>query len=276
MLLRSIPDTFSPAAVAAIDVRLGDVCAQHDVAIPLAVESGSRAWGFASVDSDYDCRFVFVRPVDQHLTPWPPRDVIETPLEGDLDINGWELGKALKLMLKGNGTILEWLRSPIVYRGDAWFRDSLLSLADRFVSRDLVGRHYLHIGERHQRQHFGDEQNVLQKKMFYVLRPVAVLRWLRLNPRRAVAPMHLPTLMKECDPPAVVAELVERLMTAKAVSSELRAAPLPRPVGAFIAEEFDIARNAFERGTRSDLSADAQREAELLYREVTSHYEARR
>jgi predicted nucleotidyltransferase len=275
MLLRSIPDNFSQAAVAAIDARLGDVCAQHDVRIPLAVESGSRAWGFASADSDYDCRFVFVRPVDQHLTPWPPRDVIETPLEGDLDINGWEFGKALKLMLKGNGTILEWLRSPIVYRGDAWFRDSLLALADRFVSRDLVGRHYLHIGERHQRQHFGDEQNVLQKKMFYVLRPVAVLRWLRLNPRQAVAPMHLPTLMKECDPPAVVAELVERLIAAKAVTSELRAAPLPRPVGEFIAEEFGIARNAFERGTRSDLSTEAKREAELLYREVTSRYEVR-
>ncbi len=81
MSLRSIPDSFSPGAVAAIDARLDAICAEHGVEIPLAIESGSRAWGFPSPDSDYDCRFVFVRPVEQHLSPWPRRDVIETPLE---------------------------------------------------------------------------------------------------------------------------------------------------------------------------------------------------
>jgi hypothetical protein len=82
--------------------------------MPLAIESGSRAWGFPSPDSDYDCRFIFVRPIEDYLSPWQRRDVIETPLEGDFDVNGWELGKAIRLLAKGNAVIIEWLMSPIV------------------------------------------------------------------------------------------------------------------------------------------------------------------
>lgn len=143
--LRQIPQIFSPSVVDEIDRRLSGICADDGVAIPLAVESGSRAWGFPSPDSDYDCRFVFVRPPEQHLTPWPRRDVIETPLDPVFDLNGWDLGKAIKLLLKGNAVILEWLRSPIVYRGEAWFRSELLEFAEQYASRDLIARHHLHI-----------------------------------------------------------------------------------------------------------------------------------
>src|SRR5271154_6141624 len=122
MTLRHLPADFAPQAVDAVDARLVEIQREYGVSIPLAIESGSRAWGFPSPDSDYDCRFVFVRPLDQHLTPWPQRDVIETPLADDLDVNGWDLRKAIKLLLKGNAVIIEWLSSPIVYRGEAWFR----------------------------------------------------------------------------------------------------------------------------------------------------------
>src|ERR1700757_32936 len=110
MALRNIPDSFDPGTVSKINQRLSAVCKEHGVFIPLAIESGSRAWGFPSPDSDYDCRFVFVRLPDQHLTPWPERDVIEFPIEDDLDANGWDLAKALRLLLKGNAVIIEWLR----------------------------------------------------------------------------------------------------------------------------------------------------------------------
>ena len=100
-----------PAAVAE---ALARIRAEEGSAIPLAVESGSRAWGFPSPDSDWDARFLFVRPVAQHLSPWPLRDVIELPITGDLDVNGWELGKALKLLLKGNAVVVEWLTWPLV------------------------------------------------------------------------------------------------------------------------------------------------------------------
>lgn len=182
--LRNIRDSFDPETVSKIDQRLSAVCQEHDVFIPLAIESGSRAWGFPSPDSDYDCRFVFVRPTDHHLSLWPLRDVIETPMEGELDVNGWELGKALRLLLKGNAVIIEWLRSPVVYRGEAWFGDGFLDVANRFASRELIGRHYLRLGERRRRDYFGDRKAVAQKKIFYALRPAASLRWLRLHPER--------------------------------------------------------------------------------------------
>src|SRR3954451_8834983 len=126
-MLRSIPDFMERSTVVdKIDARLRHIAAHDDVAIPLAIESGSRAWGFPSPDSDYDCRFLFFRRTDDYLSPWRRRDVIELPLDDELDINGWEFGKALKLLLKGNAVVIEWLTSPIAYRGDPHFRDALL------------------------------------------------------------------------------------------------------------------------------------------------------
>lgn len=151
MTIRHIPSDFDPAVVDAIDRRLEAVESEHGVRIGLAVESGSRAWGFPSPDSDYDCRFIFVRSTDQYLSPWVKRDVIETPLDAVLDVNGWDVGKALKLVLKGNAVVAEWLRSSIVYRGDETLRSELLSFARRFLDRDSIGRHYLHLGQRQRR-----------------------------------------------------------------------------------------------------------------------------
>jgi predicted nucleotidyltransferase len=121
------------------------------------------------------------------------------------------LGKAVKLLLKGNAVIIEWLRSPVVYRGEAWFRNAFLDFADRFADRDLVARHHLHLGERQRRAYFGDGSAVSGKKIFYALRPAAVLRWLRQHPGEAVAPMHFPTLVAECEAPPPVAETDQQI-----------------------------------------------------------------
>lgn len=271
MQLRSIPDTLAPPVVAEIDARLADIQLQHRVTIPWAIESGSRAWGFPSPDSDYDCRFIFVRRTDRYLSLWPDRDVIETPLERDLDVNGWDLGKALKLMLKGNAVVIEWLQSPIIYRGDALFRDGFLVLARRFANRAFVARHYLHLGARQRRVFLADEKSVPLKKLFYSLRPAAALRWLRLHPDQALAPMHFPTLMAECAPPAELAVIVGDLLLRKAETRELGAAPLPRAVADFIAREFEEAENAFGAGTVR-LSAAAKAETDAFFRETLHRY----
>lgn len=262
--MRSIPPDFDADAVAAIDRRLRDIAHDHRVAIPLAIESGSRAWGFPSPDSDYDCRFLFVRGEEDYLSPWPERDVIETPLEGELDVNGWELGKALKLLLKGNAVIIEWLKSPIVYRGDPAFRDELTALAVAFTSPHGVARHYLHLGERQRRTYFADGKAVKLKKIFYALRPAAALRWLRLHPGQAIAPMHFPTLMTQCDPPAEVLAIAEELIARKAVTRELGSTTLPGPVEAFIDAEFALARAI--PAQRTTLPPEAKRAAEALFR----------
>ncbi|MGJ5044650.1 MULTISPECIES: nucleotidyltransferase domain-containing protein [unclassified Bradyrhizobium] len=271
MSLRSIPSDMARHKVAGIDSLLDRVVAEYGVFLPLAIESGSRAWGFASPDSDYDCRFVYVRRAADHIKPWPVRDVIEFPLEDDYDANGWDLAKAVQLLLKGNAVIIEWLRSPVVYRGSAWFRDDFLAFARSVASRDAVARHYLHLGERQRRAYFGDGTEVAQKKIFYALRPAATLRWLRLHPREAVAPMHFPTLMAECDPPAALQAEVAELMQRKASTRELGTAPLPPVVAAFVESEFELARSAFSECRSS--TAEMMQQAEQFYRTVVERLE---
>jgi uncharacterized protein len=249
MLLRTIPPSMEADAVAQIDARLASIRSAQGVAIPLAIESGSRAWGFPSPDSDYDCRFLYIRPIANYLSPWPKRDVIETPLEGELDVNGWDLGKAVRLLLKGNATVIEWLTSPIIYTADADLREQMQDLARAVADRDLIARHYLHLGEGQRRAYFTDERAVPQKKIFYALRPASALRWLRRHPGEAVAPMHFPTLMAESDPPPEVAAITADLIARKAVTRELGSEPLPPAITAFIDAEFIAARESFGRAS---------------------------
>jgi predicted nucleotidyltransferase len=231
------------AVVSQIEERIAHICTEHRVSIPLAIESGSRAWGFPSPDSDYDCRFLYVRPEKDYLSLWRKRDVIETPVDRIFDVNGWDLAKALKLLLKGNAVVIEWLTSPISYRTDPEFRDAFLALARNVADRALIGRHYLHLGERQRRTYFREGKAVPQKKVFYALRPAAALRWLCLHPGEAVAPMHFPTLLAECEPPQEVARIANGLIERKAKTRELAPEPLPDAIGRFIDSEFEAARS---------------------------------
>lgn len=237
--MRSIPDDFDSGEVAAIDGRLNAILRDEHVAIPLAIESGSRAWGFASPDSDYDCRFLFVRRRQDYLTLWPRRDVIETPLDGLLDVNGWDIAKAMRLIVKGNAVAIEWLRSPIVYRGDPAFRVALLAFADAHAPLPLVRRHYLHLGMQ-QWQRAEAEDGIAIKRLFYILRPAAVLRWMRHHPG-ATPPMHFPTLVAGGNPPEHVAAIIADLIARNAETREIGQAPMPADIIAFARAEYDIA-----------------------------------
>lgn len=272
MSLRSIPSDMAAASVAEVDGILDAIRREQNVHIPLAIESGSRAWGFPSPDSDYDGRFIYVRPASQAITIWPRRDVIETPIAGDMDVNGWDLSKALRLLLKGNAVVVEWLQSPIVYAGEDWFRNELLAFADRWLNRDLVMTHYLHLGRRQKILHLDDRSDVPLKKVFYALRPAVALRWLRLHPGKAVAPMHLPTLMEQCDPPAELAALVAELRHLKAATREMGTGPMPPALLDFIEQEF----GAVEVVDRSSIprSVEADREADALFARITLRLDA--
>ena len=269
--LRTIPASFDASTVRRIDERLEDVEAEEQVIIGWAIESGSRAWGFPSPDSDYDCRFVFIRRAQDYLSPWLRRDVIETPLEGDLDVNGWELGKAIKLLLKGNAVVIEWLMSPIIYRGDPWLRDQLLHLAQTYTDRDGVFGHYLHLGERQWRTYFSDEKDVELKKLFYVLRPAAALRWMWHHPERGVAPMHFQTLLAQCALPEAISDLAKTLIDQKAVTREMGSAPLPEAIRIFIDQEFAIARDSMKQQTEK-LDKRGKEAAEALFRSAIQRY----
>lgn len=244
--MRAVPESLDPAVVRRVDARLDAVVRDERVAIPLAVESGSRAWGFPSPDSDYDCRFVYVRSQADYLDPWPRRDVVETPLDAVLDVNGWDLLKAVRLLVRGNATLLEWLRSPIVYRADAEFRAELRALAARVVDRDALRRHYLHVALG-QRDRWWSDREVALKKVFYAVRPAATLRWLRVRPDVAVPPMDLATLLVEGEVPDDVVRAASDLVALKAVSREMGAGVVPVPLSRFVSEELALASAAGER-----------------------------
>src|ERR1700709_275771 len=115
--MRNVPTSLDSAVVTEIDGRLRRVAIEHGATVPWKIESGSRAWGFPSPDSDYDCRFIYARSRDDYLQLYPPRDVIEFPADRILDVSGWDLAQALRLLLKGNAVVIEWLTSPFVYAG---------------------------------------------------------------------------------------------------------------------------------------------------------------
>ncbi|MCZ2264660.1 nucleotidyltransferase domain-containing protein [Isoptericola sp. QY 916] len=257
--MRAVPATLDPAVVAEIDTRLLGVEASSGVSVRWAIESGSRAWGFPSPDSDYDCRFLYVHPADRYLSLWPGRDVIETPLDEVFDVNGWDLAKAVRLLVKGNVTTVEWLRSPIVYRGDPGFRDRLLALADDVVDRGAVGRHYLHVAR--QQRLLGPSL----KKFLYALRPAVALRWLADHPGAVTPPMDLPTLVAESSLPANVRAAVTDVVALKAVTRELGAATPPAVLERFVDAELDRAAAFDEPGPVRD-TTEARARADALFR----------
>jgi uncharacterized protein len=164
----------------------------HDVRIVYACESGSRAWGFASPDSDYDVRFLYVHRLDWYLGVEPQRDVIEKPIDDELDVSGWELRKALQLLHRSNPTLLEWLSSPIVYRADDVQSARLNEIAHSFFS-PLRGRyHYLSMAKKNFRGYLQDDA-VRYKKYLYVLRPLLAVQW--IDAGKGIPPMRFADLV---------------------------------------------------------------------------------
>lgn len=263
-------DTIEPSVAAAIRDRLARVTQQAEATVLWAVESGSRAWGFPSPDSDYDCRFLFVRPLSHYLTPWPRRDTIELPIEDKLDLAGWDLGKAITLLLKGNAVLLEWLSSPIVYAGDHTLRDRLLGLAASHGNRTATAHHYLNLGERQRHLHLAAHEPVRIKKIFYTLRPAAALRWLRKHDL-GVPPMRLQRLLGESEAPAAIQTLAAELVAQKADALEADVVALPPELARWMDEEFEAARAALPE--RWNGNADAARKAaETLFQSVVLHH----
>lgn len=149
----------------------------HNVRILYACESGSRAWGFPSKDSDYDVRFIYINHPDWYLSIDDKRDVIELPINDLLDINGWDIRKALKLFRKSNPPLQEWLLSNIVYYQKYDFINDLRALSSEVFSPISCFYHYLNMARNNYREYLQGDQ-VKIKKYFYVLRPVLACKWI--------------------------------------------------------------------------------------------------
>lgn len=211
--------------------ELADIERRHDVRVLFACESGSRGWGFASPDSDYDVRFVYVHRPAWYLSVEPQRDVIEVPISDELDVGGWELRKALQLMHRSNPTLLEWLASPIVYREDAAAAQRMRMLAPTFFSERKGRWHYLSMAVKTFRDHLQGE-TVRLKKYFYVLRPLLAAQW--IDTGRGMPPMRFADLADAMVTDAQLRDEINQLLAIKMAASEAEyGARFPR-IHAFI------------------------------------------
>jgi uncharacterized protein len=147
----------------AIQAKLTELETSRGVRVLFACESGSRAWGFASPDSDYDVRFIYTGPAASYLTVHAARDVIEEPVNAELDVSGWDLRKALGLLAKSNPPLLEWLDSPIVYRQDEAFVARFRALATAWFDPRASGHHYANMARNNYREHMRGETVKLKK-----------------------------------------------------------------------------------------------------------------
>lgn len=172
--------------------KLAEIEEKEKVLVLHAVESGSRAWGFSSPDSDYDVRFIYLRPQEFYLRLDRTRDVIEWQLDETLDINGWDLQKALRLLQNSNPTIFEWNDSPIVYHTTPFWASIRQELEGNFRMRSGLN-HYLNTARSNYSQQFQGEM-VRLKKYFYVIRPLLACKWI---------------LDRNSPPPVLFEELVE-------------------------------------------------------------------
>lgn len=203
-----------------IQEQLREIEDREHVRILLAVESGSRAWGFASPDSDYDVRFIYVRSLEDYLKLDVKKDVIELPIDDVLDINGWDLQKALRLLHKSNPSLFEWFSSPIVYKKTD-FVDKINELMTKYFSSKKNLYHYISMAEGNYREYLkGDYVKI--KKYFYVLRPVLACRW--ILDKGTPPPVLFSKLVKE-ELPIELTDTVNSLLELKMNSKEIYSIP---------------------------------------------------
>lgn len=200
--------------------KLHELEQSENIKILLAVESGSRAWGFASLDSDYDVRFIYIRPKNEYLKLNKNRDVIELPINDLLDVNGWDLDKTLALLYKSNPTLFEWFSSPIVYL-DTEFSDEFKRLMLHYFSSKHSLFHYISMAESNYREYLRKD-TVWAKKYFYVLRPVLACQWIL---DKGTPPPMLFSELKDAELPEILQPAVNRLLDIKMNAPELKYIP---------------------------------------------------
>ena len=215
-----------------INEKLDEIEKKENVRILHAIESGSRAWGFASPDSDYDVRFIYVRRREDYLRLDEPRDVIEWQLDDVLDINGWDLKKALKQFARGNATLFEWSGSPIVYRTtDEWSRIREVS-KQYFSEKSAVYHYYGTANSTYQEYLKGD--TVRYKKYFYALRPLLAAEY--IEKYHTAPPVLFDDLLKlDLDPELRTA--IDELLEAKKRTTEKEENPQMPVIKRYIEEE---------------------------------------
>ena len=198
-----------------ISKKLKEIEEKEQVKVLHAVESGSRAWGFPSPDSDYDVRFIYVRPLEYYLGLQTKKDYIDWELDETLDINGWDLSKALQHIHKSNATMYEWMNSPVVYQTTSEW-EKVKTVASQYFSKKSAMYHYYGTANKNYHEYLMEDM-VRYKKYFYVLRPILACKWIE---KRITPP---PVLFQELVDEVLEEEMkpvVEQLLKKKVKMSE--------------------------------------------------------
>ena len=226
--------------VAEIRNKLTEIEEKENVTILFAVESGSRAWGFASPDSDFDVRFVYKHnDIREYLKLEGIRDVIEWELNDIYDISGWDLDKTLKLVHNSNPVVFEWIASPIIYHDTGFLKDFQEFISPYFMT--IKGaHHYLHMARRNYEEYLSGEE-VKLKKYFYVLRPLLALKY--VLDKRSNPPMLFESLFESELADEEVKNCVKELIRAKKNSTELGKSPKIRLLDDFIGQQLLLLDN---------------------------------
>lgn len=207
---------------------------EYDIKIIYAVESGSRAWGFASPDSDYDVRFIYKRPKECYLKLKKSRDTLEFMLPGDLDLSGWDIDKALKLLHASNPSLIEWIRSPIVYKTTPDF-DLIANQLDRYFSVRTGACHYLSMAKNNYSTYFrGDTVSV--KKYFYVLRPILAARYILKTKTPPPVPFDE---LAQAEMEQELQPYIDELLAVKRAVKEMHPIPRVKTVDEYIEENLN-------------------------------------
>lgn len=248
-----------------IKAKLQEIEEKEQIHIIHCVESGSRAWGFPSPDSDYDVRFIYIRKPDYYMRLEKTRDVIEWQLDDTLDINGWDLQKALRLLHKSNPTLFEWNESPIVYKTtEAWASLQPL-IRDCFMAKPGLF-HYISMAKSNYREYLRSDM-VKLKKYFYVLRPVLASLWILRNEN--APPMTFSVLKDACLPEHLL-PIVDHLLEMKMASSEMADGPRINALNEFLDESIlEVSEAISKLPSRSQVSWDSLNE--MFYRLIKEY-----
>ncbi|MEM7184144.1 MAG: nucleotidyltransferase domain-containing protein [Spirochaetota bacterium] len=218
-----------------IQSLLHSITKEKQIHILYAVESGSRAWGFASPDSDYDIRFIYAYPYKKYLSIENQKETLEFPITEDkLDIAGWEIRKLLRLASKSNAIPFEWLQSPIVYEaGKDGFREKLWQLLQNYFSQQAMLHHYLGIAKG--AANAIDNGHIKIKKYFYILRPILAAMWVRQH--KQVPPMVFQQLLPLLQEHASIEKIIQDLLLRKEQAKEGEAIALIPELEEFLLQE---------------------------------------
>lgn len=261
--LYTIPDDIR----AEILRRLKTIEREHGVDILLAIESGSRAWGFPSPDSDFDVRFIYVRKLTDYVSLFVHRDVIETPIEGDYDINGWDIRKGLQLMLKANPVFCEWMRSPIVYREQSGVRQAFEELLLDVDERVPASHHHYGLLKSNYFRRIDGVEQVKLKAYFYCLRPAFALHWMWQNPDGKL-PMRFDLLRAGIQVPADIAAIVDDLVAKKLETREMGRGPRISVLDDFFVQTMEKAE-ASGFGTQAPIPEQLSTKSEQFFHRMT-------